>query len=146
MSRPVLVIHSLWKQACMRLLDIDSSPSGSSSSGSSYSGSSSSGSSSSPIDSTSTSFSTSTATTSLSPSSVSTSTSPPNIQNSQKTWDQKFFSQVDMSESGRIAVQDMMLSVLRIAVRCLLSRDDTESVDVAIDGKLFYYFIYLFQY
>ena len=138
----------------MRLLDIDtssgvSSSSGSSPGGLSASGSSPSGSSSFSIDSasTSTSDSTSSAVTPPSPTSVSTFTALPSIQNSQKTWDQKFFSQVDMSESGRIAVQDMMLSVLRIAVRCLLSRDDTESIDVAIDGTLLYFILfYRFQY
>mmetsp|Transcript_18598 Transcript_18598/g.17921 ORF Transcript_18598/g.17921 Transcript_18598/m.17921 type:complete len:522 (-) Transcript_18598:16-1581(-) len=47
--------------------------------------------------------------------------------------DQKYFSQISMSEEGRVAVQDMMLNILRVALRCVLSRGDVDSVDVAFD-------------
>jgi hypothetical protein len=48
--------------------------------------------------------------------------------------DQKYFSQISMSEEGRVAVQDMMLNILRVALRCVLSRGDVDCVDVAFDG------------
>ena len=123
-SRPILSVQSLWRQACMRLLDIDTEailPS-SSSPTSSFSSSS---------ITTTTSFYSST-TTSSSPSS-STPILP--LEGHGGTWDQKYFSQIELSESGKVAIQDMMLNILRLSVRCLLSRDDVETIDVAVRGE-----------
>lgn len=112
-SRPILSVQSLWRQACMRLLDIDtdavlllSSPTLSSSS-------------------------------SISPSSLTSPSSSPILPLGSQggTWDQKFFSQIELTDSGRVAIQDMMLNILRICVRCLLSRDDVETIDVAVRGE-----------
>ena len=60
----------------------------------------------------------------------------PQKDETAKTWDQKFFSQIEMSDAGRIAIQDMMLSVIRVGVRCLLSRDDVDAIAVTVSGKL----------
>ena len=59
------------------------------------------------------------------------------------TWDQKFFSQVELDDDGAAAIRDMMLGVLRVAVRALLSREadlagpaasgPLGTVDVAVD-------------
>ena len=128
--RPMLVVHSLWQQACMRLLDVDTTCTDINT-----------------IDTTNLSSFSSTSTST----STSTFSSLPSLQKSQKTWDQKFFSQIEMSESGRVAIQDMMLCVLRVAVRCLLSRSNVDSVDIVVNGEFnvflfFYQFIYLFIY
>ena len=132
-SRPVLSVQSLWRQACMRLLDIDTdaallAPSSTSpSSSASISSTSSSSSSSSPSSSSP-----------LYSSSISSPTpTPPSIlplEVKSVTWDQKYFSQIELTDSGRVAIQDMMLNILRISVRCLLSRDDVETIDVAVRG------------
>ena len=41
---------------------------------------------------------------------------------------------MEISDSARVSVQDMMLCVLRVGVRCLLSREGVDSIDVAVDG------------
>ena len=128
--RPMLVVHSLWQQACMRLLDVDTTCTDINT-----------------IDTTNLSSFSSTSTST----STSTFSSLPSLQKSQKTWDQKFFSQIEMSESGRVAIQDMMLCVLRVAVRCLLSRSNVDSVDIVVNGEFnvflfFYFFINSFIY
>jgi hypothetical protein len=56
------------------------------------------------------------------------------------TWDQKYFSQIEMSEDAELAIKDMMVCIARVAVRCLLSRDDVNAVNVAVSGKLFDFF------
>ena len=114
-SRPILSVQSLWRQACMRLLDIDTDavlPSSSSSS-------------------------TSTTTSSSTPTTATSSSSTPilPLEGQGGTWDQKYFSQIELSDSGKVAIQDMMLNILRLSVRCLLSRDDVETIDVAVRGE-----------
>ena len=114
-SRPILSVQSLWRQACMRLLDIDTDavlPSSSSSS-------------------------TSTTTSSSTPTTTTSSSSTPilPLEGQGGTWDQKYFSQIELSDSGKVAIQDMMLNILRLSVRCLLSRDDVETIDVAVRGE-----------
>jgi hypothetical protein len=37
-----------------------------------------------------------------------------------------------------IHTQDMMLNILRVALRCVLSREDLDCVDVAFDGEFIY--------
>ena len=111
-SRPILLVHSLWRQACTRLLDIDTEISASTS----------------PSPSSPSSLSPSTSATST------TSTSPSLSVDPGSTWDQRFFSQMEISDSARVSVQDMMLCVLRVGVRCLLSREGVDSIDVAVDG------------
>ena len=178
---PILSVHSLWRQACMRLLDIDTdaalplpsspAPQGTTStfppsslpSPSTPSSSPTSSSSSSYIfSSSSSSFASSpvTATPSPTPSPTPpsptptpsptpptptpptpTPPSPPSPPSSLPlggqggTWDQKYFSQIELTDSGRVAIQDMMLNILRISVRCLLSRDDVEAIEVAVRGE-----------
>ena len=108
-SHPILSVQSLWRQACMRLLDIDTDaflPSSSSST---------------------------TTTTTTTTSSSSTPILP--LEGLGGTWDQKYFSQIELSDSGKVAIQDMMLNILRLSVRCLLSRDDVETIDVAVRGE-----------
>ena len=51
------------------------------------------------------------------------STSSDDTPEGTKTWDQRFFSQVDMDLDGQASIQDMMLNVLRVAVRVLLARE-----------------------
>ena len=112
-SRPILSVQSLWRQACMRLLDIDTDaflPSSSS-----------------PSPTTSSSSATT--------SSSSSSTPILPLEGQGGTWDQKYFSQIELSDSGKVAIQDMMLNILRLSVRCLLSRDDVETIDVAVRGE-----------
>ena len=115
-SRPILLVHSLWRQACTRLLDIDTEMSASTS----------------PSPSSPSSPSTSATSTTTSP--TSASTSPSLSVDPGSTWDQRFFSQMEISDSARVSVQDMMLCVLRVGVRCLLSREGVDSIDVAVDG------------
>ena len=150
--RPILSVHSLWRQACMRLLDIDTdtvlplptapAPQGatatlppSSSSPSTFS--------SSPTapSTTSSSSSSPTTTTTATPTPSSPSSLP--LARQGGTWDQKYFSQIELTDCGRVAIQDMMLNILRISVRCLLSRDDVEAVEVAVRGErtLTYYIV-----
>jgi hypothetical protein len=143
-SRPILSVQSLWRQACMRLLDIDTDavlglpsspasqgttsilpPTSSSPSTSSFS---------------LTQSSTSSSSSSSSPITTTTPTPPPSTSNlplggQGGTWDQKYFSQIELTDSGRVAIQDMMLNILRISVRCLLSRDDVEAIEVAVRGE-----------
>ena len=58
-----------------------------------------------------------------------------------KTWDQKFFSQVDMNNEGAIMIKDMMLCIMRVAILAILSSynnvrviksfdDDCNSVEI----------------
>ena len=116
-SRPILLVHSLWRQACTRLLDIDTEMPPSPSSPSA-----------------------------LSPSTSTTSTSPSLSLDPGSTWDQRFFSQMEISDTARVSVQDMMLCVLRVGVRCLLSREGVHSIDVAVDGKFLHNLIFLSFY
>ena len=107
-SRPILSVQSLWRQACMRLLDIDTDA---------------------VLPSSSSPATTGTTTTS------SSSTPILPFEGQGGTWDQKYFSQIELSGSGKVAIQDMMLNILRLSVRCLLSRDDVETIDVAVRGE-----------
>ena len=44
------------------------------------------------------------------------------------TYDQKYFSQVAMKEEGILYIQDMMLTILRICLRALFSREHIKEV------------------
>jgi hypothetical protein len=131
-SRPILSVRSLWKQACVRLLDIDvdmlhgSLPPSASTPSPPTSGSAPS--------STVSAVSGSVSGSALESPSSSSSSSP--LERGQEgTWDQRFFSQVELTDRGKVSIQDMMLNILRVAVRCLLSRDGVDSVDVALEGE-----------
>jgi hypothetical protein len=110
MRCPKLSADSLWAQACYRLLDIDIKPALNQGDDMANSGK-----------------------TRTNPASGSTL---PQKDETASTWDQKFFSQIEMSDAGRYAIQDMMLSVIRVGVRCLLSRDDVDAIAVTVSGKL----------
>jgi hypothetical protein len=133
-SRPILSVRSLWKQACVRLLDIDVDmlhgslpPSASTSSPPSLGSTSSS---------TVSAVSGSVSGSALeSPSPSPSSSSSPLERGQEGTWDQRFFSQIELTDRGKVSIQDMMLNILRVAVRCLLSRDGVDSVDVALEGE-----------
>ena len=48
------------------------------------------------------------------------------------TFDQRFFGQMQLDGEGSNAVQDMMLSILRISLRAVLSRDGTQYLAVDV--------------
>ena len=120
-ARPILSVRSLWKQACVRLLDIDvDMPLGALPASASPPASPSLGSAPLPLG-------TATA--------VSVDSPSPLERAQEGTWDQRFFSQIELTDRGKVSIQDMMLSILRVAVRCLLSREGVDSVDVALEGE-----------
>jgi hypothetical protein len=53
---------------------------------------------------------------------------------SMGTWDQKYFAQVQLSDSDQKSIQDMMLCLVRVALRCLLSREHELAAARARDG------------
>lgn len=102
-SHPILDVTSLWTTACMRLLDIDL--------GTTASQSPPSGEDASKLGSTDRA--------SAIPSAVTAAA----VSERTGTWDQKYFSQIEMSDEGRVAIRDMMLCILRVATRLLLARE-----------------------
>ena len=52
-----------------------------------------------------------------------------------QTYDQKFFSQVPLTETGKMYIQDMMLTILRVSLRALFSRETVKDLVIkyAID-------------
>jgi hypothetical protein len=138
-SRPILSVRSLWKQACVRLLDIDldilhsalppsasiplSPPMGSTLSPPVSAAVSVSG-----VD-------------SPRPTATATASASPLERGQDGTWDQRFFSQVELTDRGKVSIQDVMLNILRVAVRCLLSRDSVDSVDVAMEGEFVWFIV-----
>ena len=129
-TSPVLVVSSLWRQACMRLLDLDLESALESDPQSTQAAIPDSALHSTLTASTSTSTSTST------PLRDATKQSPPSLSGVPGTWDQRFFSQVELTDAARVAIKDMMLNIMRVAVRCLLSREGVESCDIALEGTV----------
>lgn len=136
-SRPILSVRSLWKQACVRLLDIDLDilhsalpPSAST-----------------PLSPPMGSILSPPVSTAVSVSGVdsprptATASASPLERGQDGTWDQRFFSQVELTDRGKVSIQDMMLNILRVAVRCLLSRDGVDSVDVAMEGEFVWFIV-----
>ena len=122
-TSPVLVVSSLWRQACMRLLDLDLESALESDPQSNQEGR--------PD-----TFQTTAATSTSTPFRDATKQSPPSLSGVSGTWDQRFFSQVELTDSARVAIKDMMLNIMRVAVRCLLSREGVESCDIALEGTV----------
>ena len=52
-----------------------------------------------------------------------------------QTYDQKFFSQVPLTETGKMYIQDMMLTILRVSLRALFSHETVKDLVIkyAID-------------
>lgn len=50
--------------------------------------------------------------------------------NLSKTWDQKYFAQIEMEEGGLNFIRNMMLDVMRIVCRAVLSRDSIAPVRI----------------
>lgn len=120
-TAPILVVSSLWRQACMRLLDLDLESALDAQSRQEVSADSTTNAVHVPIP-----FGDS--------GSMGAKTYPPTLSGVGGTWDQRFFSQVQLTDSARTAIQDMMLNILRVAVRCVLSRDGVHSCDLALEG------------
>ena len=58
---------------------------------------------------------------------------------STSTWDQKYFTQMTLDKEGECLIQDMMMSLGRLAARAVLSRDEVDTVCLSYStpGKLF---------
>lgn len=53
---------------------------------------------------------------------------------------------MELTDSARVAIKDMMLNILRVAVRCLLSREGVQSCDIALEGTVCYKISFILFY
>ena len=68
-------------------------------------------------------------------SNINTNSNEDNDSSKSKTWDQKFFSQVEMNAEGALIIKDMMLCIMRIAILAVLSSYNSVRVIKSFDDK-----------